>query len=569
MSSNNFRKPTRRGIISVVAMFGFLGAIALVASAQDRNAPAKVTRPPSVASKKSPKSKATRQATSTQPTTEKDKSGRDAKGQTPASALGAKIVIDEPNHDFGSVWIGEVLEHTFEVRNEGVTPLELIKVKPSCGCTVAKGYDKVIEPGAVGKIPVSINTSKLNGKFSKSIRVTSSDASNSQVNLSIKGTVNHYIITKPRRASFGSIKPNGEKTQVIKLTNNSGKPLELTLGKKDITPFTAELVEKVEGQEYELLIHAKPPFKEGRSGVLVEVQTNIPQQKVLRISTSVVVVARLEVKPNLLLIPRPRDKAQTKKIIITNNGDTPVHLLEATTNDELLTLETKEVQAGKVYEVLVSMPAGYFPEGRGKKIDLKFDDSQKPLVSIPVTNRRVRSGTKPAQKLQGQLAPKAEFVTHGGVKIDTTNIQDEALVLKFYATWCGFCKKSLPGIETVHQKFKDKGVRFIAMNQDNPNDPKRSKAFTPEQGLAKLKSLGVTFDVAFDPQKNIGKLFKATSYPTMFLISKTGKIAEVYVGAITGTKIRAFSNDIEKLLAAQEAAKTPATAAETFSTGTN
>ena len=134
------------------------------------------------------------------------------------------------------------------------------------------------------------------------------------------------------------------------------------------------------------------------------------------------------------------------------------------------------------------------------------------------------------------------------------------MVLKFYTTWCGYCKKSLPKIEEVYQEYKDKGVRFIAVNLDNPNASRKSKAFTKEQSLAKLDDLGVTFDVVFDPNKEVGKAFKVSSFPTMFVLDGSGKVANVSMGAITGSRITQFKKQLDKILAAGQDAKAEAEA---------
>jgi len=152
--------------------------------------------------------------------------------------------------------------------------------------------------------------------------------------------------------------------------------------------------------------------------------------------------------------------------------------------------------------------------------------------------------------LEGKTAPVATFTTHGGYKVDTSAVSDKALVLKFYTSWCGFCKKSLPNIEKVYQEYKDKGVRFIAVCLDDPNAPRKGKAFTQEQSLAKLKDLGVTFDVVFDANKEVGKLFKVSSFPTMFVLDGSSKVVKVNMGAVQGSRINDFKKQLDLILAA-------------------
>ena len=45
------------------------------------------------------------------------------------------------------------------------------------------------------------------------------------------------------------------------------------------------------------------------------------------------------------------------------------------------------------------------------------------------------------------------------------------------------------------------------------------------------KERGLTFDLALDPNKVAGSRYKATSYPTLFVLGKSGKVEAVHVGA--------------------------------------
>lgn len=484
-------------------------------------------------------------------------------------STGAKTTAEflKPNHDFGEQWVGGKLKHTFEVRNTGQEPFNILNVRPSCGCTLAGSYDKVVQPGEIGKIPISVDTKKLYGKFKKSIRVTTNATGNENTTLTIAGEVKHYVEISPRYINFRELKPNEAKDLTIKLTNNVEQPLELTLENAKLDDsFTAEIVEKVPGKEFEVIVHAKPPYTGKRVLKQLRVKTNNPEQPQVTIRLSATMLARLEIKPAQLVMSRPRPTEYTQTISIDNYGDTPVHLLDASVDDDKLSVESKEIEPGKKYQVALKIPAGYSPDTAGNTLTLKFDDSEKPIVEVPIRSsaRRVR----PAQKLEGKPAPVATFTTHGGYKVNTADIKDEALVLKFYASWCGYCKKSLPNIEKIYQEYKDKGVRFIAVNLDDPNASQKRRAFTKEQSLAKLKELGVTFDVAFDPTKEIGKLFKVSSFPTMFVIDKSSKVAKVEMGAIQGRRIQTFKKQLDAILAAQSAKASAEPAAEPAASGT-
>lgn len=474
----------------------------------------------------------------------------DATGPTDS---GDRATIEFPSleHDFGEIWVGTQLNYVFEVKNTGNLPLELLKIKPSCGCTVAKNYDKTIAPGATGKIPITLNSKRLNGQFTKTIRVTSNDPNRETVTLRVKGNAKPYVQINPRFVNFPTIKAHEEKSAKVKLTNNSPQPLKLTLPRQKFgQSFTAELIEKIPGEEYELLVHAKPPYREGPNRANIQIKTNIAEQPLLSIRTTAIVKPTLEVLPKQLLIRQARNKEWTQRITLTNNGESPVILLSASSNEEKFGLAIEPIREGFKYVVKVTIPGGYTPPESGRTIILETDDPKKSKLTVPVRTRPKRP-SRPAQKLVGKQAPATSFKTNAGESINTAALNFPATVMKFYTTWCPHCKRSLPLVEKVYQEFKDKGVKFLAISQDDPNDANRRRRFTPEQTIAKLKEMGVTFDLILDPQKKIGQAFKASSYPTMFLLDKNGKIVNVYIGGMRANRIDEFKRDLEKILLAQ------------------
>lgn len=78
----------------------------------------------------------------------------------------------EQSHNFGKITEGDVVSHTFRFKNVGDHPLQLTRVKPSCGCTSPEWSNEPIAPGEEGIVTVSFNSSHKRGMQSKSVVIT-------------------------------------------------------------------------------------------------------------------------------------------------------------------------------------------------------------------------------------------------------------------------------------------------------------------------------------------------------------------------------------------------------------
>ena len=86
-----------------------------------------------------------------------------AKPAAPGKTVAApKIEIGQETRDMGTVPKGQVIETDFVIRNSGGSDLIISDARPSCGCTVSS-FDKVVKPGAEGKIHTSVDTKSFSG----------------------------------------------------------------------------------------------------------------------------------------------------------------------------------------------------------------------------------------------------------------------------------------------------------------------------------------------------------------------------------------------------------------------
>lgn len=105
---------------------------------------------------------------------------------------------------------------------------------------------------------------------------------------------------------------------------------------------------------------------------------------------------------------------------------------------------------------------------------------------------------------------------------------DKAYVVEFWATWCGPCRVSIPHLNGLHEKFKDKGL--VVIGQDCREE--REDQVAPF--VAKMGDK-MTYRVALDRKENDkddGRMFEtwmraadAQGIPTAFVVGKDRRIA--------------------------------------------
>lgn len=123
--------------------------------------------------------------------------GEQAKpGDAGKAAAAPKLIVVKDNFVLGTVAKGDKIEQDFILKNGGTADLHIADVKPSCGCTVPK-FDKVIKPGAEGRVHLSVDTKAFQGQQSKSATILSDDPSMPQAVVFLQFNVKPFVEVVP------------------------------------------------------------------------------------------------------------------------------------------------------------------------------------------------------------------------------------------------------------------------------------------------------------------------------------------------------------------------------------
>ncbi len=125
--------------------------------------------------------------------------------------------------------------------------------------------------------------------------------------------------------------------------------------------------------------------------------------------------------------------------------------------------------------------------------------------------------------LVGKAAPDftAEAVGGEGPK-SVKEANGKVVIVDFWGTFCGPCKKSFPKYQELVDQFGG-DLAVIAVSVDEP-DTEKSKL---EEFI---KTTGVKFSVVWNKDKSAAKSYGVETMPTAFVIDKTGVVKFIHAG---------------------------------------
>ena len=118
--------------------------------------------------------------------------------------------------------------------------------------------------------------------------------------------------------------------------------------------------------------------------------------------------------------------------------------------------------------------------------------------------------------------PASDFSLAGmdGRKVTLSKLKGKVVVLDFWATWCGPCRRWMPIVEKVTKELAPKGVLLYAVNVRETKDDVRQY----------LTRTGVKVPVLLDADGDVATAYGAVSIPLTVIVGRDGKIVKTLVG---------------------------------------
>lgn len=150
--------------------------------------------------------------------------------------------------------------------------------------------------------------------------------------------------------------------------------------------------------------------------------------------------------------------------------------------------------------------------------DMKGSEKKAPVISAPPANTSF-----PMPPLETNSLNNMGWKLADGKRNLFSEFKGKVLVLDFYATWCTPCRKSVPHLIALQNKFGDQGLQVIGLNVGGPEDEEKVPGFA--------KELGIQYPLAVpDEELVMFMLSDIDSIPQTFVFDREGILAERVIG---------------------------------------
>ncbi|KGJ95014.1 TlpA family protein disulfide reductase [Colwellia psychrerythraea] len=137
----------------------------------------------------------------------------------------------------------------------------------------------------------------------------------------------------------------------------------------------------------------------------------------------------------------------------------------------------------------------------------------------------------------GKPAPDFTLKSMAGTNLKLAEQRGKIIVINFWASWCGPCRKEMPVLQKFYNKYQDLGVSVWGINVEQEN----------QAGRDFLADLNLSFPILFDASNTISATYQVEAMPTTIIVDRDGLVRYAFKGYKPGYE-KKYAKAIKKLI---------------------
>ena len=130
----------------------------------------------------------------------------------------------------------------------------------------------------------------------------------------------------------------------------------------------------------------------------------------------------------------------------------------------------------------------------------------------------------------GEPAPAPFGAVASGSTLRLAELKGRPVLLDFWATWCGPCRREAPILSRVADHYRDKGLVVLGINTGDR--PGLAAPFAVQSRLS--------YPILFDATHEVAEHYDVDSLPTVVMIGRDGAVRAVHMGTISESSLNAW-----------------------------
>ena len=157
-----------------------------------------------------------------------------------------------------------------------------------------------------------------------------------------------------------------------------------------------------------------------------------------------------------------------------------------------------------------------------------------------MSNQTMTNTTSSKHPLVGKEASDFELKDMKGNTVKLSDYKGKKVYLKFWATWCGPCRQSMPELNKLVEE-KDRDFEILTIMAPGLQGEKTEEEFVKWFDQQDYKSV----PVLYNPDGSAFANYQVRSIPTEVFIDSRGKIGHVQLGAISNEEAKKIIKDLQ------------------------